>query len=275
MGEKIKLGYKIVFELSVYNMHMLRQLVKPKRYCKYFITLLILLNAVIAGLLTIESFKNEYGYVLNLICDISVIVFLVEISIRIWLGKRNFWIGKNWRWNIFDLLITVVSSISLIVMSNSLITLRIFREFRVLRVFSRFKNLRVILDAMIDSFSKLAWTGVLFVVFYYLYAVLGVDFFRKDNPEYFENIGVATFTLFQIMTLDDWNIITKNVMKTYPLAWTYFLSFVLIVSYILLNFIVGIIISSLGQMIDKERHETINQIKEDIEDIKKLIQNNS
>lgn len=254
---------------------MSRQLVKPKRYCKYFITLLILLNAVIAGLLTIESFKNEYGYVLNLICDISVIVFLVEITIRIWLGKRNFWIGKNWRWNIFDLLITVVSSISLIVMSNSLITLRVFREFRVLRVFSRFKNLRVILDAMIDSFSKMAWTGVLFVVFYYLYAVLGVDFFRKDNPEYFENIGVATFTLFQIMTLDDWNIITKNVMKTYPLAWMYFFSFVLIVSYILLNFIVGIIISSLGQMIDKERHETINQIKEDIEDIKKLIQNNS
>ena len=77
------------------------------------------------------------------------------------------------------------------------------------------------------------------------------------------------------MTLDDWNIITKNVMKTYPLAWMYFFSFVLIVSYILLNFIVGIIISSLGQMIDKERHETINQIKEDIEDIKKLIQNNS
>ena len=250
-------------------MHKLQQLKKQRQYGEYFITLLILINAVIAGLLTNENLKNEYGYVFNLICDISVVIFLVEMVVRICVGKKDFWKGKDWRWNIFDLIITVMSSMSLIVTSNSMISLRILREFRVLRVFSRFQHLKNILDAMIDSFSKLMWTGVLFTVFYYLYAVMGVDFFKKGNPEYFENIGTATFTLFQVMTLDDWSVITKNVSRNYSLAWIYFVSFILIVSYVLLNFIVGIIISSLAQtqMKDKERGDSIKQSKQIKQDV--------
>ncbi len=239
-----------------------------RQTCNGIITILILFNAIIAGLLTNASIKEVYGPILNTLCDISAVIFIIEMIIRLAWNKSYFWKGRHWRWNIFDLIITVLSSISLVYANNSLITLRIFREFRVLRVFSRFKNLRTILDALVDSFSKLAWTGVFFVVIYYLYAVIGVDFFGHDYPVFFGNLERAMFTLFQLMTLDDWNTITKEVMALHPYSWTFFISFILIVSYILLNFIVGIIISSLGQMIDRERHETIKQIKDDLGIIK-------
>lgn len=249
-------------------MRQKRFLIRAKQIGEGFITILIVLNAIVAGLLTDASIKLEYGNVLNAFCDISAFVFIFEMLVRISWGRKDFWVGKDKRWNIFDFIITAISSVSIIYANNSLITLRIFREFRVLRIFSRFKNLRTILDAMIDSFSKIAWTGVLFFVFYYVYAIIGVNFFCKEYPDYFGNIRIAIFTLFQIMTLDDWNQITKDVLEIYPLAWMYFISFILIVSYILLNFIVGIIISSLGLMIDRERHETISQIKQDIKEVK-------
>jgi len=252
-------------------MKIKRRLVSIKRLCDGFITLLILINAIVAGLLTNIEIRGEYGHILNLICDVSALIFIIEMIVRIIWDKANFWKGRDWRWNVFDLIITILSSISLFFANNTLITLRIFREFRVLRVFSRFRNLRTILDALVASFSKLLWTGVFFIVMYYLYAVIGVDFFGQDYPYMFGDLGKALFTLFQLMTLDDWNVITKSVLTHYPYAWIYFISFILIVSYILLNFIVGIIISSLGQMIDQERHETIAQIRRDIADIKEII----
>ena len=231
-----------------------RKIVYIKQIFNGFITILILVNAIIAGFLTDPSVKQQYGILLNHICDISALLFIVEMIIRILWHKKDFWKGREWRWNIFDLIITIISSISLFYTNNSLITLRIFREFRVLRIFSRFNNLKNILDALVDSFSKLAWTGVFFAVIYYLYAVIGVDFFGHYYPELFGNLEKAIFTLFQVMTLDDWNVITKKVLLLYPYSWIYFISFILIVSYILLNFLVGIIVSSLGQMIDRERN---------------------
>lgn len=253
-------------------MKIKRRLVSIRRFCDGFITILILFNAIVAGLLTNIEIREEYGHILNLICDISALIFIIEMIVRIIWDKTIFWKGRYWRWNAFDLIITILSSISLFFANNTLITLRIFREFRVLRVFSRFRNLRTILDALVDSFSKLLWTGVFFIVMYYLYAVIGVDFFGQDYPDMFGDLGKALFTLFQLMTLDDWNTITKAVLKHFPYSWIYFISFILIVSYILLNFIVGIIISSLGQMIDRESNETINHIHQDIMDIKSFIQ---
>ncbi len=256
---------------NYFHMRHKRILIRVKQVGEGFITLLIVLNAFVAGLLTDASIKLEYGNNLNAFCDISAFVFIFEMFIRIIRGGKDFWVGKEKRWNIFDLIITGISSISIIYANNSLITFRIFREFRVLRIFSRFKNLRTILDAMINSFSKIAWTGVLFFVFYYVYAIIGVNFFCKEYPDYFGNIKIAIFTLFQIMTLDDWNKITKEVLEIYPLAWMYFISFILIVSYILLNFIVGIIISSLGVMMDPERQDVIVQIEQDIKDVRSRI----
>lgn len=234
-----------------------------------FITMLLVLNMVVVGLLTEKTIKQDYGSALLLFCDVSAVIFLLEMLVRVLCTGKDFWIGKDKRWNWFDLIITVISSASLFFTSNAIVTLRMFRQFRILRIFSEFKNLRSILDGLMDSVSKLAWTSIFFFVMYYIYAVIGIDFYGEKYPQWFDNIGTAMFTLFQLMTLEGWVSIAETVMVTHPWAWIYFMSFILIVSYILINLIVGIIVSSLKDKVDDEKNEAMKaEIREIVKELK-------
>ena len=290
-----------------------RKIVASRQLADKFITILIILNMVVAGLLTDKAIKQDYGHTLMLFFDISSVIFIIEMIFRIaadgeeffWEKKKekkkdkkewNWWnlfdligtifskkekkkerkkIKRKWnRWNLFDLIVTIVSSASLFFTNNSIIALRVFRQFRVLRIFSEFKSLRSILDALMNSVSKLAFTSVFFFVMYYIYAIIGIEFYGEDYPQWFGNIGIAMFTLFQIMTLEGWAFITEEVMKTSPWAWIYFISFILIVSYILINLIVGIIVSSLREnVVDEidEEDEAIEELRKEIDEIKDLL----
>ena len=288
-----------------------RKIVASRQLADKFITILIILNMVVAGLLTDKAIKQDYGHTLMLFFDISSVIFIIEMIFRIaadgeeffWeeekkeekdKKERNWWnlfdlivtifskkerkkIKRKWnRWNLFDLIVTIVSSASLFFTNNSIIALRVFRQIRALRIFSEFKNLRIILDGLMDSISKLAFTSIFFFVMYYIYAIIGIDFYGEDYPQWFGNIGIAMFTLFQIMTLEGWAFITEEVMKTSPWAWVYFISFILIVSYILINLIVGIIVSSLREKVDdeieiSEEEESIEQLHKKIDEIKELL----
>lgn len=236
------------------------------------IAILIILNIIAAGLFTHKEIKQQYGHALLLFSDISSVIFILEMLYRIIVAKRDFWRGENKKWNLFDLVITIVSSASLFVANHTVIALRILRQLRVFRVISEFDSLRDILDGLMGAVSKLAWASVFFFVIYFIYAIIGVDYFGDVYPQWFENMGVAMFTLFQVMTFEGWTIITEEVMKTYPWAWAYFISFILIVSYILLNLIVGVIVSSLREKVDKQdEKEDIEQIKKELAEIKKLL----
>lgn len=263
-----------------------RKIVASRQLADKFITILIILNMVVAGLLTDKAIKQDYGHTLLLFFDISSIIFIIEMIFRIVAdGEEFFWekkkerkkIKRKWnRWNLFDLIVTIVSSASLFFTNNSIIALRVFRQIRALRIFSEFKNLRIILDGLMDSISKLAFTSIFFFVMYYIYAIIGIDFYGEEYPQWFGNIGIAMFTLFQIMTLEGWVFITEEVMKTSPWAWVYFISFILIVSYILINLIVGIIVSSLREKVDdeieiSEEEESIEQLHKKIDEIKELL----
>lgn len=91
--------------------------------------------------------------------------------------------------------------------------------------------------------------GALLLLVYYIYAVLGTRIFGVAIPEYFGNLGRSFFTLFQIMTGDSWSeSIARPVMRSYPYAWIYFISFIIIVSFIVLNIIIGVIIDNISEI---------------------------
>lgn len=256
---------------SPFHMKKKRKFISSCQWGDRFITLLIILNMISAGLMVNTTIKLNYGHALLLFSDISSIIFIVEITLRIVLGSKTFWHGPEKRWNLFDLIVTLISSASLFFINSSIIALRVFR---VLRVFSKFKSLRMILDGLMDSVAKLAWTSIFFFVMYYIYAIIGIDFFGEVYPGWFGDIWVAMFTLFQIMTFEGWTIIAEEVMKTHPMAWIYFISFILIVSYILINLIVGVIVSSLREKVNDEinrDNESIEQLCREIDEIKELL----
>ena len=235
-----------------------RRIVSLCKIGRVAIIFLIVLNSVAAGLLTNPDVRAFCGRQLVVFCDVSSVLFIIEILARMWFGRRNmqFFTGRNRKWNWFDFIIVAASSIGLFCSgSSSLVSLRIFRQLRVLRLFTRSQNLKVIIDALLSSVSKLAWTSVFFLIIFYLYSVMGVDFYARDFPQWFGGMGRAAFTLFQVMTFEGWAEISREVMELHPYSWLYFISFIFIVSYTLVNVIVGIIVSSLDRDDDRSLEE--------------------
>ena len=252
---------------------------KPKtikeKFVERFVNILLILNLISAFLLTDGNIVEKYGRYLDFFCDVSIVFFVIEISYRIFLcGKKGhvrdfFYQNGEWQyWNIFDFGVTFLSAISLISGLAVLVgmrTLRLLKLLNTVKLFARQKRLQSITEAIVASMPPIFGAALYFTMLYSTYAIMGISLYKESNPEYFGNLGVTFVTLFQVMTLDDWTLIMKSVTRIHPYAWIYFISFVLIASYVLLNLIVGIIVDSLQTVREKRelatQSELNNQIK--------------
>lgn len=222
-----------------------------------FILLIIISNAVILGL---DTIKLDYDtqYILSILDKICLYIFIIEIILKFIVYRFTFF--KN-GWNIFDFFII---SISLVPNGGSLSIFRALRIIRVLRVFSIIPRMKMIAQALINSLSGMLGVGVLLLIFFYIYAVITTRLFANDFPEYFGNLGKSLYTLFQIMTLESWsNGIVRPILKLYPYSWIIFVSFILIVSFIVLNMTIGIIVDSINKAQTNESIKNNNKHPEE------------
>ncbi|MCM1293720.1 MAG: ion transporter [Bacteroides sp.] len=186
------------------------------------------------------------------ICDVSIWIFVVELAIRFAIEGKNFFTGRNKYWNYFD---TIVIGLSLIASIGTFASFRIFRIFRVfrqlnvIRVIRSASKLKTIVAAIFSALPGIMWTSILFFIVMYTYALVGCAFYGNAFPDLFGNVWKALFSLFQIMTLENWaGGIARPVMDQFPSAWIYFVSYVLVGSYLILNLIVALVISSLQEV---------------------------
>ena len=213
------------------------------------ITAVILLNCLVLGLETTAFGKGEYKSVLQIIDEICLIIFTIELALRILAFKLAFFIGKDKGWNLFDF---VIVAISLFGASQSSV-LRALRVFRALRLLSVLPQMRLVTEAMLHTLPSLLGVAVLLFIFYYVYAVLCVNLFGAEFPQLFGNLGVSFGTLFQLMIMDDFGNLVRPVGEEFAYAWVVFVSFVLIVGFVVLNLVVGIIVESINEI--KEQRE--------------------
>ena len=217
------------------------------------ITALILINAVTLGLETNPQVVEQHGGLLHTIDYIILIVFTLELLIKFYAYRLNFFRSG---WNIFDLLIVVVAWVPA---SGPFAVLRALRILRVLRLLSVVPSLRRVISAIGHSIpGMLSVIGVLSIVFY-VSAVLTTKLFgQHPSPEmqaWFGSIGSSAYTLFQIMTLESWSMgIVRPVMKYYPWAWTFFVPFIIITSFAVLNLFIGIIVDAM-QMVQQDQRD--------------------
>jgi voltage-gated sodium channel len=101
-----------------------------------------------------------------------------------------------------------------------------------------------------------------------VFAVIGTKLFGAAYPEWFGNIGASMFSLFQIMTLEGWAEISREVMKEYPLANIYFIIFILLASYTTLNIFIAIVVNTMSEVQQKTSNEGIEKIEDIIQDEK-------
>lgn len=244
-----------------------RIIAKVSRRFYTFCNLLIVLNAVAFGLLTDESVAVHIGPELEAFCDFSIFIFIVELLIRLSIEKRRFFTGRNRYWNWFDTIIIVLSSAAQLGTFSSFRVFRIFRVFRqlnILRVVRSADKLKLIVEAIFTAIPGMMWTTILFVIIMYTYALLGATFFGEAFPEWFGNVWRSMYSLFQIMTLESWSMgIARPVMDVFPAAWIYFVSYVLVASYVILNIVVALVVSSLQEVTARNEAKKQARISKD------------
>lgn len=205
-----------------------------------FIITLIIFNAITLGLETSELAQRYIGGFLLWAERFVLTVFVVEIGLKLFAyGPRFFKSG----WNVFDL---VIVSVALLPATGPLSILRALRILRVLRLLSTVGRLREIIEALLRAIPSIGWITGLLVLVFYIFGVMGTKLFGASFPDWFGTVGLTMYSLFQIMTLESWSMgIARPVMEVYPYAWLYFITFILITSFTVLNLFIGIIVNTM------------------------------
>jgi voltage-gated sodium channel len=228
------------------------------RRIQYFITAVIVFNAIILGLETDAALMARYGTLLVALDRACLAVFVVEIGMKLFAYRANFWRSG---WNVFDAL---VIGVALVPGAGPWAVLRSLRVLRVLRLLTIVPALRRVVAAFLHSIPGLGGVVAVMAIFFYTAAVLATRIFGQTFPEWFGNIGHSLFSLFQIMTLESWSMgIVRPVMQEFPWAWAFFVPFIMIATFTILNLFIGIIVSTMQELAitpDPEAH--IPEIRE-------------
>jgi voltage-gated sodium channel len=204
---------------------------------------LIVLNAVTLGLETSPAVQERAGGLLAGIERIVITVFVFEIAAKLFAQGPRFFRGG---WNLFDFLVV---AISLAPATGAFAVLRALRILRVLRLVAKIPRLRMITESLLHAIPSIGWVALLLVMVFYIFAVLGTNLFGATFPEWFGSIGASLYTLFQIMTLESWSMgIARPVIEHYPYGWLYFIPFILVSTFTMLNLFIAIIVSTMQSM---------------------------
>lgn len=212
----------------------------------------IILNSVILGLQTSPAIMEIAGGALDIADNICLGIFIVELILKLIVYRLGYF-KDGWNW--FDFIIILTSAFSGLTFLSAFRVFRIFRIFRSLRALrglrlvTNLRPLQIIISAIGKAIPSISWTVVLMALIYYIFSIIGVTLFGTAFPEWFGDIPKAMYTLFQVMTLESWSMgISRPVMAEFGYAWAYFVPFVLISSFIVMNVVVGIVVNSISEV---------------------------
>ena len=219
---------------------------------QHVIVALIVINAVTLGLETSARAMEVAGGLLKLIDRLLLSVFVSEILIKLYaFGGRFF---RN-PWNVFDFLVV---GIALVPSSGPLTVLRVLRLLRLVSMVPRF---RFVVESLLRAIPGILSIAGLLVILFYVSAVMATGLFGPAFPQWFGSIGESMYSLFQIVTLESWSMgIARPVMEVYPWAWAYFVPFILIATFTMLNLFIAIIVSTMQSMVEEQKNAETKEI---------------
>ncbi len=207
------------------------------------IVAVILLNAATLGLETSPAALATWGPFLKALDRLCLGVFILELAAKLAAYRWLFW--RN-GWNVFDFLVV---GIALVPGAGPWAVLRSLRILRVLRLLTVVPQLRKVVAAFLHAIPGLSGVILVMAVFFYTMAVLATNLFGAAFPEWFGSLGASLYSLFQVMTLESWSMgIVRPVMEVYPMAWLFFIPFIIIASFTILNLFIGIIVSTMHEL---------------------------
>ena len=212
---------------------------------EYFIIAVILGNAVLLGLGTSPRVESDYGGLLDLGNQVALGIFIVEALLKMLAlaprPQRYFRDG----WNVFDFLVIALALVP--ATGQFAMVSRLARLLRVVRLITTIRDLRLIVAALVRSIPSVGHVMMLMGIVVYIYAIMGYHLFHEHDPDNWRNLGISVLTLFNIITLEGWTEVMDTAMAVYPWAWVYFVSFVVMGTFVVINMFIAIIINNLDE----------------------------
>lgn len=209
----------------------------------------IVLNAITLGLETSPVIVGAVGAELSVIDRTFLVVFVLDILLRLVAYGRGFWRDP---WNVFDF---VIVAIALLPTTGPFGVLRALRVLRVLRLISVVPSMRRVVAGLLGAIPGMASIAALLGLILYVAAVMATKLFGTVAPESFGNLGTTLFTLFQTMTGEGWPDIAAEVMEQVPLAWIFFVVYIMVSSFMVLNLFIAVVVSAMESEFRAEEAE--------------------
>lgn len=201
---------------------------------------LIIVNAVLLGLETVPAIMNEFGSIILMLDQAILAVFVFELLGK-FVYRRLAFFRDGWNW--FDL---IVVGIALVPAAGPLAVLRTLRVLRLLRLLSVVPSMRAVIEGLFRALPGMGSIAALISLIFYVGSVLATNLYGRDFQDWFGNIGASMYSLFQIMTLESWSMgIVRPVMEVHPMAWAFFVPFILVTTFAVLNLFVGTIVNAM------------------------------
>jgi len=218
-----------------------------------FVIGVIIVNAITLGLETSSSVMEVAGPLIFILDKLALSIFVLELCLRmIGHGKRFF----HDPWRVFDF---VIITIALVPAGEQVTVLRALRMLRVFRLLTIAPKMRQVVGALLSSIPGLSSIILLLALVYYVFAVMATNLFGTQFPQWFGSITESMYSLFQIMTLESWSMgIVRPIMDVYPLAWIFFVTFILISTFTMLNLFIAVIVDAMqGQNLTHQEEASI------------------
>jgi voltage-gated sodium channel len=217
---------------------------------QHILLALILINAITLGLETMPTVMAAAGGFVVLLDKAILSIFVLEITLRLFAHRLSFFKDP---WSVFDF---IVVGIALLPASGPFSVLRALRVLRVLRVLSFVPSMRKIVGALVKSLNGMLSIAMVLALIYYIAAVMVTKLFGEAFPDWFGSLGASLYTLFQIMTLESWSMgIARPVIAEFPYAWAFFVPFILIATFTMLNLFIAVIVNAVQTMHDEDHQE--------------------
>jgi voltage-gated sodium channel len=256
------------------------QQILENRATQRMITVLILINAVVLGMETSPDIMARAGSLLLAIDQVILAIFVVEIAARLAVHRLAFFRDP---WSVFDF---VVVAIALIPASGALSVLRALRVLRVLRLLTVVPSMRRVVGALLSAIPGLGSIAAVLALLFYVFAVIATKLYGAEFPDWFGNIGRSLYTLFQVMTLESWSMgISRPVMEKFPYAWAFFVPFILIATFTMLNLFIAVIVNAMQtfnaqdtadavaavEHVEADMHAQLGALRSEIAELKTLL----
>ncbi|GAA0478363.1 hypothetical protein GCM10009096_20340 [Parasphingorhabdus litoris] len=226
----------------------------------------IVVNAIVIGLETSAEVMASFGPFLVMLDQIAITIFVIEILLKLLVYRLQFFRSG---WNNFDF---VIVSAALLPLGGNFAILRALRIVRAFRLVSAMPKMRQVVQGLLSAIPSMGSVILLLGLIFYVASVMATKLFGASFPQWFGSVGASLYSLFQIMTLESWSMgIVRPIMEVYPWAWAFFVPFVLVTSFVVLNLFIAIIVNAMHEEADEEQSAQRDIILDEIRGLRQEV----